>query len=410
MLLKKCNLAFLQIMVFWLISPLCGWAGPSAGAELQPEIVLGMSTALSGPTAELGQQMRDGVLAALERCNRSGGIQGRMLRLLSYDDGYEPFRTAPNMRRLAQQDQVVAVVGNVGTPTAIAAVPIARSQKVLFYAPFSGAGLLRKNPPERYVINYRASYAEEISAMVDALILHAGLQPEDIAFFTQRDAYGDAGYVGGFAALQRHGLQNKRKILHVRYARNTLAVEGALADLLVARRPPKAVIMVGTYAPCAKFIQLARRHGLKSLFLNVSFVGSHALLRKLGQDAEGVIITQVVPPLQNNDLLLVRDYVRDQELWNPSRAPNLVGLEGYIATRILLRAMHNLAGPITRESIIDALEQLGAFDMGLRQPLALSPESHQASNTVWPTLLANGRIEPFAWKELTKMVRELGMP
>ena len=90
------------------------------------------------------------------------------------------------MRQLSEQEHVLAVIGNVGTPTAIAAIPIANEQKTLFFAPFTGAGVLRQTPPDRYVINYRASYAEETAAMIDALIDQAGLALNDIAFFTQR--------------------------------------------------------------------------------------------------------------------------------------------------------------------------------------------------------------------------------
>ena len=141
------------------------------------DIVLGMSTALSGPAGDLGKNMKQGVLVGLERANQAGGIHGRSLKLIALDDGYEPTRTAPNMRKLIEKEKVLAVIGNVGTPTAIAAVPIANEQKTLLFAPFTGAGVLRKNPPDRYVINYRASYAEETAAMIDALIQYR--QAED---------------------------------------------------------------------------------------------------------------------------------------------------------------------------------------------------------------------------------------
>ncbi|MCP4041824.1 MAG: ABC transporter substrate-binding protein, partial [Gammaproteobacteria bacterium] len=135
-----------------------------------------MSTALSGPAADLGKAMLQGVKAGLEQANRSGGVQGRKLRLIAMDDGYEPSRTAPNMHRLIDIDQVLAVIGNVGTPTAIAAIPIANQGKTLLFAPFTGAGVLRKSPPDRYIINYRASYAEETAAMIDALMDDTGLR------------------------------------------------------------------------------------------------------------------------------------------------------------------------------------------------------------------------------------------
>ena len=166
------------------------------------------------------------------------------------------------------------MIGNVGTPPAIAAVPIVNRSHVPFYGAFTGAGILRRIPTDRYVINYRASYAEETAAMVQALLTYGQLKPEEIAFFTQRDAYGDSGFVGGIAALKKNGLKNEAQITHARYERNSLAVENGLADILLAKPEPKAVIIVGTYAPAAKFIRLARSYGLHSLFLNVSFVGA----------------------------------------------------------------------------------------------------------------------------------------
>ena len=254
-------------------------------AGKQPEVVLGMSTALTGPASDLGREMRQGVVAGIERANRAGGVHGFHLRLITLDDGYEPARTAPNMRELLEKDNVLAIIGNVGTPTAIAAVPIANEEKTLFFAGFTGAGVLRKNPPDHYVINYRASYGEETGSMIGALIDRAGLKPDEIAFFTQRDGYGDAGFEGGIAALQAHGLKDPNQVCTSRYERNTLAVENAVATLLFAAHKPRAIVMVGAYAPCAKFIRLAHDGGLDALFLNVSFVGSDPAGRGLGRFA-----------------------------------------------------------------------------------------------------------------------------
>ncbi|MFH7320433.1 ABC transporter substrate-binding protein [Desulfurivibrio sp. D14AmB] len=371
------------------------------------ELALGMSTALSGPTAELGIAMRDGVRLGLERLNRGGGVNGREVRLLVLDDGYEPARTAPNMRRLIEEERVLAVIGNVGTPTAIASLPLIRERRVLFFAPFTGAGVLRQQPPERYVINYRASYADEIEAMVAALVEEAGLAPTEIAFFTQRDGYGDAGYIGGLNALRRHGLEDERQVLHVRYPRNTLAVENALADLLLAEQLPRAIIMVGAYAPCAKFIVLAREAGLESLFLSVSFVGGNFLAQALGEEVGGVIVTQVVPHPEDTRLPLVADFRRDIANWSPETAPSFVALEGYVAARLLSLALTRISGEMSREKLIQALEGLGEFDMGLGRPLRLGPDRHQASNEVWPTLLRGGELIPFNWAEISPLVPPL---
>lgn len=370
------------------------------------DILLGMSTAMTGPAADLGKNMRWGVMTALERANRSGGVNGRALRLLVLDDGYEPDRTAPNMRELIQEKQVMAIIGNVGTPTAIAAIPIANEQRTLFYAPFTGAGVLRKTPPDRYVINYRASYAEETAAMIDALIRHGKLVPENIAFFTQRDGYGDAGFAGGKTALKKHGLTDEGEIVHVRYERNTLAVEGAIATLLFSDPLPQAIVMVGAYAPCAKFIQLAKESGLHALFLNVSFVGSTPLAQKLGNQVDRVIVTQVVPHPVESTLPIVREYRNDLQAMEESFFPTFGGLEGYIATRIFLKAIKGSPNSLTKETLIDSLESLGDFDVGLGEPLHFDRHDHQASHRIWPTVLQQGKFLPFSWSDISQLVSQ----
>jgi branched-chain amino acid transport system substrate-binding protein len=365
-------------------------------------LVLGMSTALSGPTSFLGQSVQAGVAAAIGERNQSGGIAGRQLKLICLDDGYEPTRTAPNMNRLIHEEQVLAIIGNVGTPTAVSAIPIANAGQTAFFGAYSGAGILRKTPPDRYVINYRASYAEEVSTMIEALIAYGRLTPEQIAFFTQRDAYGDAGFAGGVEALKRLGLKNEGIILHGRYERNTLAVENGLADIMMADRLPRAIIMVGTYAPCAAFIRLAKKSGLGAIFLNVSFVGVEPLARELGKAGDGVIITQVVPHFDSR-LPIMRNYRKALAAYQPSLDVSFSSLEGYTAAQILFKALETIKGPVTQEAVVDALEGLGDFDIGLGERLHLDQREHQACHRVWPMVLIDGRAVPFQWRQLAKM-------
>lgn len=378
------------LAISWCCAPIL-----ASDKEGEP-IVLGMTTALSGPAEQLGRNMRDGVLAAIEEVNTHGGIHGRKLQLIALDDGYEPSRTAPNMRELIDQRNVLAVVGNVGTPTAVAAIPIANEKQTLLFGAFTGAGVLRKTPPDRYVINYRASYAEETAAMVDALVKHAGIRPNEIGFFTQRDAYGDAGYVGGIAAMKRHGLRDDTWIVHGRYERNTTAVENALADLMAARTPVKAVIMVGAYQPCAEFIHLAHEFDFHPRFLNVSFVGAAPLAHALGHEGDGVLVTQVVPH-PDADLPLATDFHHAIANVNEGEMTSFGAFEGYIVGRIFVCALQSIDGPITRESAVNAMEHLGTFDIGLGQTLELRRDEHQACHSVWPTIIRDGRVDAITW-------------
>ena len=141
-------------------------------------------------------------MPAFNVANASGGVHDRQLRLVAVDDGYEPTRIAKTMKQLYEQDQVFGIVGNVGTPTAVVALPYALDRRMLFYGAFTGASLLRRAPPDRYVFNYRASYAEEADAVVRYLVKVRRLRPEQIAIFAQQDSYGDAGFAGVAKAIR----------------------------------------------------------------------------------------------------------------------------------------------------------------------------------------------------------------
>ena len=245
------------------------------------------------------------------------------------------------------------------------------------------------------MINYRASYAEETAAMVDALV-NQGIAPAEIGFFTQRDGYGDAGFDGGIEALRHFGLLDATQVAHGRYNRNTTAIEGGLADLMLHDPQPKAVIMVGAYLPCAKFIHLSREVDFKPEFLNVSFVGTESLVDALGAESEGVVITQVVPHY-DADLPVVHAYRRALRNFDSSLRPTFGSLEGYIATTILIRSLKSIDGEITREAIVNALERMGEFDAGLGTNLKLSSMEHQACHRIWPTVVRGRKAVALDW-------------
>ncbi len=362
------------------------------------EIRVGMTTALSGPAGALGQGMKQGIEAYFHKINQAGGVNNKTLSLIALDDGYEPSLAAPNMRQLIDKEDVIAVIGNVGTPTAIVTVPIANEKKTLFFGAFTGAGVLRNQPPDRYIVNYRASYSEETAAMINGL-LNAGIKPDEIAFFTQNDGYGDAGYEGALAALKARGFDNAEKLAHGRYTRNTLNVEDGLASVLDAAVEPKAIILVGAYGPCAKFIKMAKEDFPDAFFLNVSFVGSLALAKELGPAGESVIVTQVVPHF-NSDLPGVSEYREALSNFQVSVEPGFVSLEGYLVAKIFVTALNKVGSNLTRESIVDALESLKNLDIGINNPVRFSKTEHQGSHKVWPTIIKNGKYETLKWSDL----------
>ncbi|MBI4853601.1 MAG: ABC transporter substrate-binding protein [Acidobacteria bacterium] len=353
------------------------------------EILMGMSAAFSGSAKELGRQMKLGIDTYFNEINSGGGINGRKINLISLDDGYEPDRALQSVKELVENRKVFGIIGNVGTPTAEITVPYCLEKKTLFFGAFTGASLLRKDPPDKYVFNYRASYAEETAYIVEYLVDIKKLRPSEIAVFAQNDSYGDAGFSGVVKAMQKYKY-SKSQILRVGYNRNTLDIEEAVNTVSKNRSKLKAVVMVCTYKVGAKFIQQLKDQGSTLIFTNVSFVGSNALseeLMSLGPKyANGVIVTQVVPHYESNAATIIK-YREQLKKYFPNEEPGFVSLEGYLAARIFCDAISVTGKKVTTDNLISSLESIRDLDIGIGSIINFGPSEHQGSHKIWATVL-----------------------
>jgi len=289
---------------------------------------------------------------------------------------------------LINQRHVFAIVGSVGSPTAQESVSIAISPKPLFIGALSGAGFLRREPPDRYVFNYRASYEEETSSIVRYFVERAGIDPAAIAVFSQDDSFGDAGFRGVQRTLRLYGVKES-DILHVRYSRNQFDVRAAVAGISAAPERARAIVTVSTFKQTARFISEVRKNSPESLFSCVSFVGTRALAGEFRENdpamAEGVIVTQVVPFFDAEATGVIR-YRQALAAHFPNERPSFVSLEGYIAASILVEGLKR-SRRIETEAVIDALESINDLDLGTGSLITFSPSRHQASHMVWAVVL-----------------------
>ncbi len=272
-----------------IVGTACSSLAGSPGVK-DDSITVGQACALKGPASSLGKGMRAGLESYFERVNANGGIHGRTIQLKSLDDGYEPDKSVDVTKVLIDKVEVFALIGAVGTPTSKVTAPIAGESGVPFIAPFTGAGFLRDTTTNGHVVNFRASYDQEMESLAQYLVDQNG--HKKIACFYQNDAYGKVGLSGITKALEARGME---LVSTGTYERNTVAIATGLQE--VESGQPDAVVMVGAYTGCAAFIKAAKQSDtLKDAkFCNISFVGTDALHKELGEFADGVIISQVVP-------------------------------------------------------------------------------------------------------------------
>ncbi len=355
------------------------------------KILLGSSLALKGHASFLGSQTLRGAMCYLNHVNSLGGVHGRTIEVIAHDDSYDPLMCLTNTQRLIIDDQVFALFCYVGTPTTVRILPLVEEAQIPLLGMFTGANALR-DPFNRWLINVRASYYQETKVAVQHLVTDLGLKK--IAIFYQYDAYGFDGLTGTELALKEFGLA---PVASGSYNRGTLDVQEGLAKIIDSGA--EAVVMIGTYDPCAAFIKMSDDKGFRPVFYLVSFVGADELARRLeNYQRLAVIVSQVVPPpdpdRQDASPLLTGEagYLTLLKRYYPEDRPSFVGLEGFINARVLVEGLQRAGSDLTRDGFIQAIESIHDLSPGLDINISFSPTDHQGLDRVYFTRLENGQF------------------
>lgn len=353
------------------------------------EVKIGSCSALEGPSQFLGTQTVLGASTYFQVINDEGGVHGRKLKLITRDDSYDPEKVQACFNSL-MDEKVFAMGFFVGTPTAVKYVPLVDTNKIPAVGWFTGAQALSV-PFHRYIINVRTSYYDETREQVDGLWNTLGYRKIGVIY--PEDPFGTTVLEGVKIALRKH---DSSPVAEASFPRQTGQVDNAIDSVRGAN--PDAVVLVGPYAPVATILKKAHAKGWKPMFLTVSFVGTDELIKEGGADAEGMVITQVVPPYYLTDLKGVALYRRSMQKYHPGVEPSFVSLEGFVDAMVLVEGLKRAGRELTREKLIQAIESIHDFDVGLGPALRLnySAKEHRGFTHVIPTVVRGGRAVPFA--------------
>ena len=346
-------------------------------------ILIGSCSALEGSAQFLGNQTVMGATAYLHAINDAGGVFGRKIQLLAFDDSYDPDKAPACFKRMTKEG-VFSLGFFVGTPTAKVYVPMAQDERIPVVGLFTGAQLLYE-PIKHYVINVRASYYVETREQIDQLW---ALNIRKIGVIYQNDAFGKTVLDGVKLALQKH---NSAPVALGTFERNTVNIDAGLKEVMAAS--PQAVVVVGPYAPVAAIIKQAHAARWHPQFLTVSFVGTEEFIKEAGPDAEGTIITQVVPPYDRTDYPTVALYQKYLAKYYPSTPPSFVSFEGFVDAMVIVEGLKRAGKDVTREKFISAIESIHNMNVGLGPKLVLNygPADHQGFDGVYPTVVRSGK-------------------
>ena len=346
------------------------------------EIKVGISCALTGRAAAIGTDYLRGVRAYFERLNnKEGGVHGRKVKLIAYDDRFEPLSAVLNTRRLINDDKVFALMNYNGGVGARAVGQMISEAQLPLVGAFTGLQALRQ-PLNRYLFNVRAGFNEEAAAIVDHLI--SDRQTTKIVVFYQDDLDGNAILNGVQRALRGRGmaLANSAAII-----RNSVEVNPAIETILQTR--PDAIVLGTTYGPAAALVQGLKARGFNPTYCATSFLSADAFVDSAGAAADGTYVTEVVPSPTDPSMRIVASFIEDMKAIGEIGVSQ-VSLEGYVNAAVLAQGFRDTGPNLNTAAFVRTMEGLNV-DLG-GPVVTYTPSSRQGLKEVYLSCIRQGIV------------------
>jgi branched-chain amino acid transport system substrate-binding protein len=347
-------------------------------------IVLGQSAPFSGSLAALGTDYRDGANLYFEQVNSQGGVAGRKIKLVSFDDGYVVEKTVANTKKLIEEEHAFALFNMLGTPNILAIMPMVSNARVPLFSMLTGAEPLR-SPFNRYLFHMRAGYVEETDKLVEQAKVF-GIKKIAVAY--QDNAFGKAGLGAAERAIGKHGME---LVAATPINVDSMNVPDAVNQISKAK--PQGVVVITAGKSSVDFISTYRQRDPTAWHFALSIVSSKELAKALGDQSRGIVVSQVVPYPWKDDIRVVREY-QDlmQKAGKNKESYSYASLEGFISAKLFVEAIKRVGKDLTREKLIAVLESTGDVDAGGFR-VKFTPENRAGSAFVDTTMIgSNGKF------------------
>ncbi|MDQ3057932.1 MAG: ABC transporter substrate-binding protein [Pseudomonadota bacterium] len=329
------------------------------------QLRIGQPSGFTGSVAAGVKENTDGAALYFDAVNARGGIHGQKVELVSVDDKFDPLQTVELARQLITQKQVLALFLNRGTPHAQALLPLLAQYQVPLVGPSTGAIALHK-PVNPWVFNVRAPYQREAAAAIEHLVRMGITQ---VAVLQTDDTFGADAAAGAQQGFAKAG---HKPLLLEKFPRDKPDFS-ALAPR-VAKSEAQAVLIIGSAGNTANAVAALRAAGSRAKMMTLSNNASDGFIKLLGENARGVIVTQVFPNERAIGSLLVKEA---QELAKARGQGGVTPamLEGFAAAKVLVEGLRRAGPKPTGAGLRDALEGMKDFNLG-GLAISYSPASH----------------------------------
>jgi len=371
------------VLLLLLALTLSAW--PAAAQQpgvSDTEIVIGSSNSFSGPLAFTGEQItKFGVDLYFKVINDAGGIHGRKVRTVYYDDGYRPQDAVANTKKLVEQDRVFAIIIPQGSPPVVATLDYLEENKVPLLFPYQSSPVTRG---KRWVLQGMTLSDRSSKMMIDYL---AGQRKiKKFAALYQDDEYGKSFLTAFEKDLARFGL---KLVAAESVKRGVTDVSAQIAKLQAAK--PEVTFLVLVPGPAAQ--ALKERQKIGTLMVSTGPLTDERYLALAGDAAEGVEGLSLWPDPVSSDLPGVKLYREHMQRYYPTNEVNRYSIAGYFAARLFAEGAKRAGRNLTRESLIAALESMKGYESGILPPITIGPDHETQKQGFW-VRVENGRFKP----------------
>lgn len=336
------------------------------------EIRLGASAVLSGPLGSQTLEFGEGSRLLFDAVNAAGGVHGRKIVYTTLDDGFDVKRAVENTRKLIDEQGVFMIYNNTGTAQTGAILPLAEESRTIIFGPVTGATSFR-NKVNPYLFHVRASYADEARRIVSHL--------QDTGISRVAVLYQDDGLGKTLLAELQQAAAAAKISFNAEVKLDPKAPDYTGAAATIERAQPQAVLLGAAGGTMTNYIKATLQTSLRPTFYGFSIANVDSIRRDLKEQARGIVLAQVMPPLRNTTIPVVAEYHRILREKNPAAVPSAFQLEGFVHAKLLVEGLRRAGRNLSTASFIKAMEDAGEISFG-RFAAKYSPSSHNGSSYV----------------------------
>jgi ABC-type branched-subunit amino acid transport system substrate-binding protein len=346
---------------FWCVALMVAALSPAG----QAQILIGQTAGFTGVVSAGVKEITDGAKLYLDAINAKGGVSGQKIELISLDDKFDPKLTVENARILIEERNVVAMFLTRGTPHTEAIIPLLDKYGVPLVGPSSGAMVLHQ-PVKKHIFNVRATYQREAEKAVMHL---SSMGISRIGLVYADDSFGADGVAGAQKGLVA---ANLKAALLEKFDRSKPDFAPIAAK--VYQSNSQAVIMVASSQAVVDGVKALRAAGSTAQIVTLSNNASGGFVKSLGDNARGVVVTQVFPYERSISYSMVKE-AQDMAKAKGQGDLSPAMLEGFAAAKVLIEGLRRAGAKPTREKIQAALEGIRKLDIGGLE-VSYSAEDH----------------------------------